>query len=77
MKPLVMFCSVASSIMFLVKPSNFSTSDKVFMRRNLMDLFRYANVFAMVCLKCIVASTWGLFGMWHNARYANYTDTEI
>jgi len=55
MKSLAMFCSVASSIMFLVKPSNFSTSDKVLVRRNHMDLFRYANVFAMVYLKCIVA----------------------
>jgi hypothetical protein len=41
--------------MFLVKPSNFSTSDKGFMRRNLMDLFRYANGFAVVYLNCIVA----------------------
>jgi tRNA(Leu) C34 or U34 (ribose-2'-O)-methylase TrmL len=55
MKSLAMFCSVASSIMFLVKPSNFTTSDKVFMRRNHMDLFRYANVFAMFYLKCILA----------------------
>jgi len=55
MKSLAMFWSVTSSIMFLVKPSNFSTSDKVFMRRNRMDLFRYANVFAMFYVKCVVA----------------------
>ena len=55
MKSLAMFCSIAFSLMFLVKPSNFSTSDKIFMRRNHMGLFRYANVFAMVYLKCIVA----------------------
>lgn len=55
MKSLAMFCPVASGIMFLVKPSNVSTSDKVSMRRNYMDLFKYANVFATFYLKCIVA----------------------
>jgi hypothetical protein len=55
MKSLAMFCSVASKIMLLVKPSNLSTSDKAFTRRNHMDLFRYANVPAIGYLKCLIA----------------------